>query len=238
MSASIPPPEGPEILPVLPLRNSVLFPASVVPVNVGRARSVRLIEESFGRDRPTVAVVAQRASETEDPEFEQVFTLGTVARVLKVIRLSSGNYSVVLQGISRMQILEPVSRQPFMRARVQRIDEPPLKDPELNSLVIQLREGARKLLELLPHPPRETVTVLDNIQDAGSLADLVASSLPVTTLQKQEVLEVLDVHARIRRVLELVLRQLAGVPRQERDLDDGAGGDEQVAARVSSSASR
>jgi ATP-dependent Lon protease len=207
MSASIPPPEGPEILPVLPLRNSVLFPASVVPVNVGRARSVRLIEESFGRDRPTVAVVAQRASETEDPEFEQVFTLGTVARVLKVIRLSSGNYSVVLQGISRMQILEPVSRQPFMRARVQRIDEPPLKDPELNSLVIQLREGARKLLELLPHPPRETVTVLDNIQDAGSLADLVASSLPVTTLQKQEVLEVLDVHARIRRVLELVLRQ-------------------------------
>src|SRR5262245_36575105 len=86
-SPSIPPPDGPEILPILPLRNSVLFPASVVPVNVGRARSVKLIEESFGRDRPTVGVLAQRASDVEDPEFDELYQLGTVARVLKVIRL-------------------------------------------------------------------------------------------------------------------------------------------------------
>jgi len=207
MTASIPPPEGPEILPVLPLRNSVLFPASVVPVNVGRARSVRLIEESFGRDRPTVAVVAQRSSDVEDPDFENVFHLGTVARVLKVIRLSSGNYSVVLQGIARMEILEPVGREPFLRARVQRLDEAPVKDPELSALMIQLRESARRLLELLPHPPRETVSVLDNIQDPSALSDLVASSLPVTTPQKQEILEILDVRTRIRRVYELVQRQ-------------------------------
>jgi ATP-dependent Lon protease len=110
MTASIPPPAGPEVLPILPLRNSVLFPASVVPVNVGRARSVRLIEESFGRDRPLIGVVAQKESETEDPEFADVHALGTVARVLKVIRLSSGNYSVVLQGVSRMRVLEPLNR--------------------------------------------------------------------------------------------------------------------------------
>ena len=107
------PPGVIEILPVLPLRNSVLFPASVVPVNVGRPRSVRLIEEAFGSDRPTIAVVAQRASETEDPTFEEVFPVGTVARVLKVIRLSSGNYSVVLQGICRMHLRDALDRTPF-----------------------------------------------------------------------------------------------------------------------------
>ncbi|MBZ0115428.1 MAG: LON peptidase substrate-binding domain-containing protein, partial [Sandaracinaceae bacterium] len=122
--------ERTERLPLLPLRNSVLFPASVVPVNVGRSRSVRLIEESFGRDRPTIGVVAQIQSEVEDPTFEQVFTIGTVARVLKVIRLSSGNYSVVLQGISRMRIMEPRGREPFMTATVQRIHEAPAHNVE------------------------------------------------------------------------------------------------------------
>ncbi len=146
MSASIPPPEGPEHLPILPLRNSVLFPTAVVPVNVGRARSVRLIEESFGRDRPTIAVVAQRESEVEDPEFAELYDLGTVARVLKVIRLSSGNYSVVLQGISRMRILEPLGRQPYMRAKVERIAEMPVRTVEIDALATSLREQARRLL--------------------------------------------------------------------------------------------
>src|SRR6476659_10063832 len=102
MAESIIPDSTLEWLPVLALRNSVLFPASVVPVNVGRPRSVRLIEEACGADRPVIGVVAQRAPDTEDPGFEHVNSFGTIARVLKVIRLSSGNYSVVPQGVSRM----------------------------------------------------------------------------------------------------------------------------------------
>ena len=207
MSASIPPPQGPETLPILPLRNSVLFPASVVPVNVGRARSVRLIEESFGRDRPTIGVVAQLASDVEDPEFEQVYPLGTVARVLKVIRLSSGNYSVVLQGIARMRMLEPLGRAPYMRARLERIHEVPVRDVEIDALATNLREAARKLLDLLPHLPREAAGVLDNVHDAGALADLVASNLPIPTAQKQQVLATLEVRDRLRKVYELVSRQ-------------------------------
>ena len=82
MSDSILPPASPERLPILPLRNSVLFPASVVPVNVGRPRSVRLIEDAFGSDKPTIGVVAQRAAETEDPHFSDLYTVGTVARIL------------------------------------------------------------------------------------------------------------------------------------------------------------
>ena len=127
------------ILPILPLRNSVLFPASVVPVNVGRSRSVRLIEEACNHERPTVAVVAQRKPDTEDPTFEELHTVGTLAMVLKVIRLGSGNYSVVLQGVGRMRILEGIERQPFLRGRIERIHEPLVVDGDVDVLVAELR---------------------------------------------------------------------------------------------------
>lgn len=207
MTDSFRPPPLVESLPILPLRNSVLFPASVVPINVGRARSVRLIEEAFGSERPTIGVVAQREADTEDPKFDEIFMVGTVARVLKVIRLSSGNYSVVLQGMARMKIEEELARHPFMHARVSRVEEHPIKDVEIDALTVHLRESARRLVALLPHPPREASAVLDNVQDPGALADLVASNLPITTLQKQSVLETFDIRARLRKVAELVTRQ-------------------------------
>jgi ATP-dependent Lon protease len=176
-------------------------------VNVGRARSVRLIEESFGRDRPLIGVVAQKESDTEDPEFADVHTLGTIARVLKVIRLSSGNYSVVLQGVSRMRVIEPLNRNPFMRARLERIHETLARDTEIDALATALREAARRLREVLPQQNRDAGTALENIHDAGALADSVASDLGVPTGAKQQILEVLDVRERVRRVLEIVSRQ-------------------------------
>jgi ATP-dependent Lon protease len=207
MTESFRPPPEPETLPILPLRNSVLFPASVVPINVGRPRSVRLIEEAFGNERPTIGVVAQRVAETEDPKFEDTFTVGTVARVLKVIRLSSGNYSVVLQGVARMRITEQLGRHPYLQAQVLRLGEPPLRDVEIDALAVNLREKARGLLALLPHASREATAVLENVHDAGALADLVASNLPITTAQKQAVLETFDLRLRLRKVLEYVTRQ-------------------------------
>ena len=207
MTESFRPPPAPETLPILPLRNSVLFPASVVPINVGRARSVRLIEEAFGNDRPTIGVVAQRVAETEDPKFEDVFNVGTIARVLKVIRLSSGNYSVVLQGVARMRIEEQLGRHPYLQGRVLRLGEPPIRDVEIDALAVNLRESARRLLALLPHASREATAVLENVQEPGALADLVASNLPISTAQKQAVLETFDLRTRLRKVLELVTRQ-------------------------------
>ncbi len=207
MTDSMIPPASPESLAILPLRNSVLFPASVVPVNVGRPRSVRLIEEAFGGERPTIGVVAQKIAETEDPQFADLYQMGTVARILKVIRLSSGNYSVVLQGVARMRMLEPIETRPTLRARVERIAEKPGRDVEINALTVHLRESARKLMSQLPQLPREAAQALDNVQEAGALADLVASNLPVQTAQKQSVLELLDVRDRLRKVLELLNRQ-------------------------------
>src|SRR3954454_12805036 len=138
MGESIIPDSTLSALPILALRNSVLFPASVVPVNVGRARSVRLIEEAFGQERPSIGVLAQRDAEEEDPGFERLYTVGTLARVLKVIRLSSGHYSVVLQGITRMRLIEPVGREPCLRARVERLHEHSQRDEEIDALTVHM----------------------------------------------------------------------------------------------------
>jgi ATP-dependent Lon protease len=196
-------------LPILPLRNSVLFPASVVPVNVGRPRSVRLVEEVVGEgaDRPLIGVVGQKRAETEDPSFDEIHHVGTVARILKVIRLSSGNYSVVLQGVSRMKLLEEIGRHPCITASIERIRELPSTDAEIDALAAHLRSKARKLVDLLPNQPRDAAAILENVQEAGALADLVASNLPVGNDAKQAVLETLDVRERIRAVLDLVDRQ-------------------------------
>lgn len=207
MRDSILPDGAADALPILPLRNSVLFPASVVPVNVGRPRSVRLIEEVFGTDRPTIGVVAQIKPDMEDPAFEDLHRIGTIARVLKVIRLSSGNYSVVLQGAARMRLVEEVDRNTCVRARIERIREVPRRGVEVEALAAHLREAARKLTGMHPGYSREASQVLENVQDAGALADLIASNLDISTDAKQSVLDLLDVRARLRRVMELVTRQ-------------------------------
>jgi ATP-dependent Lon protease len=207
MTDSIFPAGAEPILPILPLRNSVLFPATVVPVNVGRPRSVRLIEEACGRERPAIGVVTQHKPEVEDPTFDQVYHTGTIARVLKVIRLNSGQYSVVLQGVSRMRIEEALGRHPTMRARVQRYHEVPVVDVEIEALAAHLRESARRLLNDLPTASRESLHILDNVREPGALADLIESNLPVPNDSKQRVLETLDVRERVRMVLDQVNRQ-------------------------------
>ena len=217
MNDSIPPADADSELPILPLRNSVLFPASVVPVNVGRPRSVRLIEAVFGSDRPTIGVVAQLSPDTEDPDFDEVRRVGTIARMLKVIRLGSGNYSVVLQGIARMQISEPLSRHPCLRANIRRIHEPPVRGVEVNALSAHLREAAREITQHLPGQSRESGNALDKVHDPGTLADLVASNLPVDTESKQEILEQLQIRDRLRRVIAMVNRQ-SEVLRMKREI--------------------
>jgi ATP-dependent Lon protease len=208
MSDSIVPSAVLEELPILALRNSVLFPAAVVPVNVGRPRSVRLIEDTFGTDRPAVGVVAQRDPEIEDPDVSDLYEVGTIARIVKVIRLGSGTYSVVLQGISRMRVLEARRREPSLRARVERIAERATRNDLVESLAARTRESARELLRTLPQPPRDLATVIDNVRNPAALADLVAAQVAFETARKQAVLEAIDPSERLSLVLEQLRRQL------------------------------
>ncbi|MFO0739908.1 MAG: endopeptidase La [Labilithrix sp.] len=200
-----------ETLPILPLRNSVVFPASVVPINVGRARSVRLVEDLLGQDRAVVGIVSQRDSDVDEPGFEDIYDVGTVARVVKVIRLSVANYSVVLHGLSRLKVSGKVGLEPYMRAKVRRVAEDLERDAELDKLGALLRDGTRELLELMPNLPKETAGILENVRESGALADLIASNLTidnVTVADKQRVLSTFDPKERVALVLSMVQKQL------------------------------
>src|ERR1043166_7010826 len=134
-SSSRPPASGEsDTVPILPLRNSVLFPMSVVPINVGRPRSVRLVEDLLGRERALVGVLSQRSPDVDEPTFKELYTVGTVARVVKVIRLGPSNYSVVLNGLGRFRMKGISSLEPYMRARIERIPESLVRDVELDAL--------------------------------------------------------------------------------------------------------
>ena len=123
MASKKPAPEGPievpEIISVLPLRNSVLFPGSIIPIDVGRKKSVKLVEEAISKERPVIGIVTQRDARTEDPGPTDLYTVGCAARILKVIKLAKDNFSVILQGVSRIRLLEVSGQDPFMTARVQ-----------------------------------------------------------------------------------------------------------------------
>ncbi|MDI1430565.1 endopeptidase La [Polyangium sorediatum] len=202
---------GEDSVPILPLRNSVLFPMSVVPINVGRPRSVRLVEDLLGRERALVGVISQRSPEIDEPTFKELYTVGTIARVVKVIRLGPSNYSVVLNGLGRFRVKNIVALEPYMRAKIERIPESLVRDVELDALGTGLREATREVLQLMPNLPRDTAGILDNVREPGALADLIASNFPqaqASVGDKQEILEAFDVKARVRLVLAMVGRQL------------------------------
>ncbi|MBL8610979.1 MAG: endopeptidase La [Myxococcales bacterium] len=200
-----------ESIPILPLRNSVVFPASVVPINVGRARSVRLVEDLLGQDRAVVGIVSQKDADVDEPGFDDLFEVGTVARIVKVIRLGPSNYSVVLHGLARHRMLARGPLEPYMRARVKRIPEDLERDAALDALGQKLRDATRELLQLAPNLPKETSGVLDNVREAGALADLIASNLSseqASVGDKQKILETFDVKERVEAVIAIVNRQL------------------------------
>jgi ATP-dependent Lon protease len=193
----------PLIVPILPLRNSVVFPASVVPINVGRPRSVRLVDDIVGEDKAVLGIVTQRRPDIDDPRFDEMNTIGTLARVVRVIRLGSDNYSVVVHGIGRMRIVEPVSLEPYARARYERIPDEVERTPELDAKANELRNLVRRMLPLVPNLPKELAQVVDNVREPGTLADLVAANLAIEQLtldEKQAILETLDPSRRLDRV--------------------------------------
>src|SRR5882757_8383972 len=139
MAAKKPTPEGPvevpEIISILPLRNSVLFPGSIIPIDVGRKKSVKLVEEAISKERPVIGIVTQRDARTEDPGATDLYSVGCAARILKVIKLAKDNFSVILQGVSRIRVVEYQQQEPFIVARVQALPDPTSSDVELDALV-------------------------------------------------------------------------------------------------------
>jgi ATP-dependent Lon protease len=197
----------PEELPVLTLRNTVLFPGSIVPLGIGRPKTVRLVEESI-KENGLVAVVAQRDPDIDDPVPADLYSLGCAARLVKLVKASKDNFSVVVQGLSRVRLTEYTQSLPYLKARINAVDEQNANKVEVEALTMSLKKTAREVLRLIPELPPSAAELLERVDEAGVLADLIASNVEASVDEKQSVLETLDLVSRMRRVLELLSRQL------------------------------
>ena len=200
-----------DILPLVPVRNLVLFPGTVVPVTMARPRSIAAAQAGVRGERP-IGVVLQREAGTEDPGPLDLHRVGTTAGVLRYMTAPDGNHHLICQGQQRFRILEFTGGHPFLTARFELVDEPDDKSQEVEARFMLLRERALETVELLPQAPRELADTIRNIGSAGQLADLVASTMDISTSEKEEVLETFDLARRIDRVLDF-LNQRLGVLR-------------------------
>jgi len=203
-------------LPVLPIRNAVLFPGAVAPFDVGREKSVALVEDVDNLSAPVIAIFAQRDPSTDDPGKADLHPVGCAARVLKALKHSSGNYSLILQGLTRIKLVEITQTAPYLKAKIVRLDEQSTADDEAEALSMSLRDIAKQVIQLMPELPREAGSLIDSIQAPGALADLVAANLDAPVDEKAGLLETIDVKDRIRKVLKLLTRQLEILKMRER----------------------
>jgi len=216
-----PPPADDEIdfgeeLAVLPIRNAVLFPGAVAPFDVGRDKSVALVEDVHSQDGPVIAIFAQKDPSTDDPGHGDLHNMGCAARVLKALKHSSGNYSLILQGLTRIKLVEVTQTEPFLKAKVQRVVPTGKDDVEAEALAMSLRDVAKQVIQLMPELPREAGSLIDSIQAPGALADLVAANLDAPVEEKAQLIETVEVKDRIRKVLRLLTRQLEILKMRER----------------------
>jgi ATP-dependent Lon protease len=197
----------PAVLPILPLRNSVFFPGGVLPLAVGRAKTIALIKDAV-RDDQVIGVVTQRRAEEEDPAAADLYAMGTVARIVKLLKMGEDNYSLVVQGLARFKVLELVQESPYLKARVDAVeDRTGAENVEVEALGINLKKLAREVIELMPELPAAATELVESITHPGHLADLIAANVDVPIEEKQAVLETVELKARMKLVLEILNRK-------------------------------
>lgn len=199
----------PDNLPILPLRNTVLFPGVVIPITVGRDKSIKLIREANSADK-IIGVVSQKDVSIEDPQFKDLHEVGTVARILKMLRMPDGNTTVIIQGRQRMRIAQLTQTEPYLRAHVTAIkDQKPRKNDKLfHALIGSMNDLAKQIIELSPNIPSEAAVALRNIETPAFLVNFIASNLNVEVAEKQRLLEIENLKIRANEVLILMNREL------------------------------
>ena len=194
--------------PVMPLRNTVLFPQQVIPIYIGRERSLKLINE-LNPKRKYIVVVAQEDGSIEDPEPKDLYSYGTLANVLKVFDMPDNSKSAIVQGISRVKILDYTSVDPYYRAAIHTLDDEPLENElELEALSNNLRQSFSELMNVAPNLTEEHTGMLSNIQKPNRLTDRAISLMTVPNKEKQEILEELNIKIRIEKALTLISREM------------------------------
>ena len=187
-----------DALIILPVRNMVLFPETVFPVTIGRERSILAAQQALREERP-VGVLMQQVAEVADPAPIDLHRMGTVANILRYVTAPDGSHHLVLQGKRRFSVINFIREQPFFAARVQQIEEAETRTPEIEARMIHLRQQALEALQLLPQVPQELIATIQSAESPGLLADLVAAYLDIAPQDKQEILETIDVTARMQK---------------------------------------
>ena len=200
--------EDSETYPVMPLRNTVLFPQQVIPIYIGRDKSLKLINE-LPENSKHIVVVAQEDGSIEDPKPEDMYSYGTLSIVLKVFDMPDNSKSAIVQGIDRVKILNFKEKEPYYKAAVQRVSDKAVSDDlELNALSDNLRQVFSELIQVAPNLSEEHTGMLSNIQKPARLADRAVSLLTVTNPEKQKILEELDIKKRVDESIKILSKEI------------------------------
>ncbi|MEG2071431.1 MAG: LON peptidase substrate-binding domain-containing protein, partial [Bacteroidales bacterium] len=202
----------PDTIPILPLRNTVLFPGMVIPITVGRTKSIKLAQE-YARSNNPVGVVAQKDNEVEDPTLEDIYKIGTLGKILKFVSMPDGSVTIIVQGIKKFEIQELIQTEPYYTANVTEyisndydIDLP--QKEEFNALVASIRDTAVTMIKQSAHIPNEASFALKNIESTSFLLNFIASNLSVSVKEKQHILEMQDIEERAKWILKLLNKDL------------------------------
>lgn len=193
----------PETLPILPLRNTVLFPGVVIPITAGRDKSIRLIKDANNGSK-VIGVVSQKDEETENPDVKDINTLGTVAKILRVLQMPDGNTTVIIQGKKRFEIAEVLTKDPYITATVRETKEerPSPEDGEFLAIIESIKELSLQIIRNNPNIPSEASFAIKNIQSNSFLINFVSSNLNLDVKDKQELLEIGDLQDRALATLK------------------------------------
>jgi ATP-dependent Lon protease len=200
----------PEILPIMALRNTVLFPQQVIPIYIGRERSLKLVED-LPETKRRIVVVAQKEGSVEDPEKEELFEWATVAQVLKIFNMPDGSKSAIVQGIERAKIQSYIQQDPYFKGAVLKAQEIYKPSIEIDAMVTNLRQIFEKLVKVAPYLSDEHSGILVNIQHPGRMVDRAIHLMNIPVTEKQEILEELDVRKRLEKATIILNREIQRV---------------------------
>ena len=200
---------APEFLPILPLRNTVLFPGVIIPITIGRDKSVKLIKEA-DKGNKMIGVVSQKHFDIETPERKDLNKIGTIANILKMLRMPDGNITVVIQGRKRFKIEEIVQEDPYYKARIVELKEvkPDNNDKEFTALVSSVKDLSLKIIEASPNIPSEASIAIKNIKNSSFAINFVSSNMNIGLEEKQLLLEEIDLKKRATSALKMLTKEL------------------------------
>jgi ATP-dependent Lon protease len=200
--------EIPSEIPILPLRNTVLFPGVVLPITVGRDKSIKAVNDAYKADK-LVGVLAQKDSSVEDPAFSDLVKVGTVAKIVKQIKMPDGGTTVIIQGKSRFQVEAVTAEDPYFKAKIQTLQEEEApKDPDFEAYVSTIKDLATDIIQLSPNIPSEASIILRNIESPAFLIHFVSGNLNTDIKEKQRLLELSHIRERADVLMQLLQKEL------------------------------